>query len=70
MNMKKVLAMFLVTIVGIAAFSSRSFASGFRLPDQDSAAMAMGGAFVGQADNPSATWYNPAGITDLVSLFR
>jgi len=63
--MKKVLAMFLVTIAGIAAFSSRSFASGFRLPDQDSAAMAMGGAFVGQADNPSAVWYNPAGITDL-----
>lgn len=27
--------------------------------------MAMGGAFVGQADNPSAAWYNPAGITDL-----
>ena len=27
--------------------------------------MAMGGAFVGQADNPSAVWYNPAGITDL-----
>ncbi len=46
-------------------FSSGSFAAGFRLPDQDSAAMAMGGAFVGQADNPSAVWYNPAGITDL-----
>jgi long-chain fatty acid transport protein len=27
--------------------------------------MAMGGAFVGQADNPSAVWYNPAGISDL-----
>lgn len=27
--------------------------------------MAMGGAFVGQADNPSAVWYNPAGITEL-----
>jgi long-chain fatty acid transport protein len=63
--MKKVLAMFLLTIVGIASFSSESFAAGFRLPDQDSAAMAMGGAFVGQADNPSAVWYNPAGITDL-----
>jgi long-chain fatty acid transport protein len=65
MNMKKVLAMIVVTLVGITAFSSVSFASGFRLPDQDSAAMAMGGAFVGQADNPSAVWYNPAGITDL-----
>ena len=64
-NMKKVLAMLAVTVAGITAFSSGSFAAGFRLPDQDSAAMSMGGAFVGQADNPSATWYNPAGITDL-----
>jgi long-chain fatty acid transport protein len=63
--MKKVLAMFVVTVAGMTAFSSGSFAAGFRLPDQDSAAMAMGGAFVGQADNPSAVWYNPAGITDL-----
>src|SRR5512139_1621635 len=63
--MKKVLAMFAVTVAGITMFSSGSFAAGFRLPDQDSAAMAMGGAFVGQADNPSAVWYNPAGITDL-----
>jgi long-chain fatty acid transport protein len=27
--------------------------------------MGMAGAFVGQADNPSAVWYNPAGITQL-----
>lgn len=65
MNMKTFLAIFVVTVAGITAFSSGSFAAGFRLPDQDSAAMAMGGAFVGQADNPSAVWYNPAGITDL-----
>jgi long-chain fatty acid transport protein len=63
--MKKILAMFGVIVAGMTAFSSGSFAAGFRLPDQDSAAMAMGGAFVGQADNPSAVWYNPAGITDL-----
>lgn len=63
--MKKILAMFVVIVAGMTAFSSGSFAAGFRLPDQDSAAMAMGGAFVGQADNPSAVWYNPAGITDL-----
>lgn len=57
--------MLVATVAGITMFSSGSFAAGFRLPDQDSAAMAMGGAFVGQADNPSAVWYNPAGITDL-----
>ena len=27
--------------------------------------MGMASAFVGQADNPSAVWYNPAGITQL-----
>jgi long-chain fatty acid transport protein len=40
-------------------------AAGFALPDQDAAAMGMGGAFAAQADNPSAVWYNPAGITQL-----
>ncbi len=52
-------------LCGVIAFSSGSFAAGFRLPDQDAAAMGMAGAFVGQADNPSAVWYNPAGIVDL-----
>ena len=46
-------------------FSSLGFAAGFRLPEQDSAALGMASAFVGQADNPSAVWYNPAGITQL-----
>jgi long-chain fatty acid transport protein len=63
--MKRFIVLFAVTILGIAAFSSISSAAGFRLPDQDAAAMGMGGAFVGQADNPSAVWYNPAGITQL-----
>ena len=40
-------------------------ASGFRLPDQDAKALGMGGAFTAMADNPSAVWYNPAGITQL-----
>jgi long-chain fatty acid transport protein len=46
-------------------FSSISFAGGFRLPEQGAAATGMSGAFVGQADDPSAVWYNPAGITQL-----
>jgi long-chain fatty acid transport protein len=45
--------------------SSLGFAAGFRLPEQDSTAMGMASAFVGQADNPSAVWYNPAGIIQL-----
>lgn len=42
-----------------------AFGTGFRLPDQDAFATARGEAFVATADNPSAIYYNPAGITQL-----
>ena len=38
-------------------------ANGLRLPSQDAFATARGEAFVATADNPSAVYYNPAGIT-------
>jgi long-chain fatty acid transport protein len=38
---------------------------GIRLPDQDAFATARGEAFVATADNPSAIYYNPAGISQL-----
>jgi long-chain fatty acid transport protein len=38
---------------------------GFRLPDQDAFATGRGEAFVATADNASAIYYNPAGITQL-----
>lgn len=40
-------------------------ATGFRMPDQDAFATARGEAFAATADNPSAIYYNPAGITQL-----
>jgi long-chain fatty acid transport protein len=40
-------------------------ATGVRLPDQDAFATGRGEAFVATADNPSAIYYNPAGITQL-----
>ncbi len=40
-------------------------AVGFRLPNQDPEAIARGDAFVATADNPSAIYYNPAGITQM-----
>lgn len=43
----------------------RASANGFALPDQDAFATARGEAFVATADNPSAIFYNPAGITQL-----
>src|SRR5512138_544676 len=44
---------------------SSVWATGFRLPDQDAFATARGEAFVATADNPSAIYYNPAGLTQL-----
>jgi long-chain fatty acid transport protein len=40
-------------------------ANGLRLVSQDGFASARGEAFVATADNPSAIYYNPAGITQL-----
>ncbi len=43
-------------------------ANGMRLASQDAFASARGEAFVATADNPSAIYYNPAGITQLEGL--
>ena len=40
-------------------------AVGYRLPNQDPEGIARGNAFAATADNPSAIYYNPAGITQL-----
>jgi len=64
MNRRNTLRLFLaVLILGISA--GKVFANGFGLPDQDAFATARGEAFVATADNPSAIYYNPAGITQL-----
>ena len=41
------------------------FGNGFSIQEQDAAAFSMAGAFVAQADNPSALYYNPAGMVQL-----
>jgi long-chain fatty acid transport protein len=40
-------------------------ALGFRNPDQDARATGQGEAFVAQADDASAVYYNPAGLTQI-----
>src|ERR1700729_3374495 len=58
-----------VLISGVSA--GKALANGFGLPDQDAFATARGEAFVATADNASAIYYNPAGITQLTnSNFR
>jgi len=48
-----------------AVHASTSFAAGFRLPEAGAKAMGMGFAFTAQADDPSAIYFNPAGLTQL-----
>lgn len=55
----------LLTVTLLALPAGSAAASGFRLPDQDAFATARGEAFAATADNPSAIYYNPAGITQL-----
>jgi len=47
------------------AVPSLGFALGIRIADQNAEATARGDAFVATADNPSAVYYNPAGISQL-----
>ena len=58
---------FPLTVLSAAIFGAALNVHGvaFRLPNQDPEAIARGNAFVATADNPSAIYYNPAGITQL-----
>jgi long-chain fatty acid transport protein len=62
MKNKLVLACTLATLAGTA---SLAMAAGLRVNEQGAKAMAMGNAFVAQADDPSALFHNPAGIAFL-----
>ncbi len=53
-------------IYGVTAFVPPClFALGVRIPNQDAEAIGRGNAFVATANNPSALYYNPAGISQL-----
>lgn len=54
-----------LALTGAAISPPTVHALGVRVPDQDPFAIARGNAFVATADNPSAIYYNPAGITQL-----
>lgn len=58
----------LIAVLAVVLTASQSLAAGsgaYRLEVPDSEAMGKGSAFVGEADNPSAVYYNPAGLTQL-----
>ena len=66
--MKKIQAILLITILTSAILiisGPRVFAAGFALYEGSARGNALGGALIARADDPSALYYNPAGITQL-----
>jgi long-chain fatty acid transport protein len=55
----------LAVLLILVLTAGTSFAAGFRLPEAGVKAMGMGFAFTAQADDPSAIYFNPAGLTQL-----
>jgi len=53
------------TVAILSTAGGAAWASGFDLPDQDAFAVGRGLAVTATADNPSAVFYNPAGLTQL-----
>jgi len=54
-----------ICIAAAPILTNNAKAVAYRAPNQDPEAMARGNAFTATADNPSAIYYNPAGITQL-----
>lgn len=54
-----------VAAVALVALASTAHAGSFRIYDQSASAAGQASAFVAQADDPSAGYYNPAGMTQL-----
>ncbi len=63
--MSRDLSLIALVAVCSVAIASSGWAAGFAILQQGTAAMAQGNAFVAQADDPSAIFYNPAGMTQL-----
>ena len=58
--MKKIYTLLFALLISV-----QLFAGGFQINEQGAKAMAMADAFTGIANNPSAIFFNPAGITQL-----
>ena len=56
---------FITFVIFLAITYSQVFAGGFQLNEHNSRAMAMGGAFTAISNDPSAIYFNGAGLTQL-----
>jgi long-chain fatty acid transport protein len=64
-KMKKSIGAIAVVALMIFAFSPSAHGSGFLIYEHGAVAMAMGGAFIGLANDATAIFHNPAGIAFL-----
>jgi long-chain fatty acid transport protein len=53
----------IILAAALLAFTPAARGAGFLIYEHGAAAMAMGGAFTAVANNPSAIWHNPAGLS-------
>uniref|UniRef100_A0A7V4LDR1 Transporter n=1 Tax=Desulfobacca acetoxidans TaxID=60893 RepID=A0A7V4LDR1_9BACT len=60
-----IMASVLLITAMLAAGAESGWGAGFALTQQGTAAMAQGNAFVAEANDPSAIFYNPAGLTQI-----
>ena len=63
--MKKLVIISLLGLLSIWMFPAIAFTSGFYNGAQGAKAFSLGNAFVAQADDPTAIYFNPAGIVQL-----
>ena len=63
--MRKPGILFCLGTLILPILSGLAFGSGFEIYNQGTKALGMGGAFTAQADDPTAIFFNPAGITQL-----
>jgi long-chain fatty acid transport protein len=64
-RMGKLWMVSVIGTLGLIVLSTPVYGSGFETHEQGAKTVAMGGAFTAQADDPTAVFYNPAGITQL-----
>lgn len=65
LNLKRSWRSMLVAMGVSFAFAAPAMGGGIEVPMQDAKAAGQADAFTAQADNPSAIFYNPAGLTQL-----
>lgn len=63
--MRKKLGLVFLSVIICLALSTSVFAAGFALYEASARGNALGGSMTARADDPSALFYNPAGITQL-----